>query len=488
MPATSYNELRKSFHGQVITPDHADYDRHRRVWNLDVDRRPAAVARCADEHDVQLAVRFAANVGITEVAVRGAGHSYPGLSTCDDGLVIDLSAMRAGRVGDDHRILVEGGAQLGDMDRLTATVGTAVPAGVEATTGVAGLTLGGGVGALQRRFGLTCDNLRAVRMVTPTGEVVCADDESDPELMWGLRGGGGNFGIVTEFELQSHPVGTLTSNFLVFPIDRLAEFGAFFNEYVVDLPRDMSSCGVLPKLAAGAGPRLRGVGTAATPSSQLQDAEGDHFAVTALWVGEPTEVDDVLKPLLDWKPVAHIARPVTHLEMQSARPEFGVPQNRYVRGGYLDDVGAGALLDCAAMVTEFSPPVSEFVFATLGGAVAEVGEDDTAFTGRSAKYLYAIEASWSDPSERESTIAWVREAHDAVERHARGGAYTNIMTDEGSVDVAGVGGIPPREEQVRRTYGAGKYKRLQNLKAAWDPTNLFHLNVNITPATAEPLR
>lgn len=469
--------------GPVALPADSDYKKHRRVWNRDVDRYPAAIARCVDEDDVRIAVRFAVDSGVKDVAVRGGGHSYPGLSTCDDGLVIDLGLMRAGHVGDDNRVFLEGGAQLGDLDTLTDQIGTVVPSGVEATTGIAGLTLGGGIGSLQRRFGLTCDNLRSVRMVTADGELVVADDNTEPDLMWGLRGGGGNFGIVTEFEFQSHAVGPYLADFLVFPLHRLTDFSRFFDEFVADLPKEMASCLIIPKLTPDMTQNLRGVGSSTLPTGLPTDAQGEFFGVYSLWTGNPQGLAATINPLEEWGPVSHVSQPTTHLEMQSMVPELGVPQNRYVRGGYLDGVGSGVLLDCAAMVNETKPEMASFVFSALGGAVAELGEADTAFSGRSAKYLYAIEASWDAPSERDSTITWVREAYDAIEQHATGGGYTNTITDEGSADAKGLRATPPREERVQRVFGDEKFARLQGLKSAWDPDNFFHLNVNIPPAT-----
>lgn len=478
-----YDGLSQKLRGPVVRPGDDEYDQYRRVWNRDVDRYPAAIARCLDEEDVQTAVRFAAEFDVGDVAVRGGGHSYPGLSTCDDGLVIDLGLLQAGRVLADNRVALQGGATLGHLDALTAKIGTAVPAGVEATTGIAGLTLGGGIGSLQRRFGMTCDNLRSVHMVAADGSIVVADDKTEADLMWGLRGGGGNFGVVTEFEFQSHPVGTHISNFYIFPLETLSEFSRFFDEFVTELPKEVAQCGIIPKLTPEMAQTMRGVGSTTMPSGLPTGGQGEFFAVTALWVGDPDAMATVLRPLESWRPIAHISQPITHLEMQSLRPEFGVPQHRYVRGGYLSGVGSGVLEDCAAMVNEGRPEVSSFVFTAMGGAIAEVGEQDTAFNGRSAKYLYAIEASWFDSSERDSTISWVRDAYDAIERHATGGGYINTVTDEGSGDAQGMRGAPPRQERVRRVFGDEKFARLQELKSAWDPGNLFHMNVNIPPAS-----
>lgn len=478
-----WEALGRRMKGELILPGDSTYDEHRRVWNLDVDRFPAAIARCVDEDDVRAAVRFATSMGIDDVAVRGGGHSYPGLSTCDNGLVIDLGLMHAGRIGDKNRVSLQGGALLGHLDKLTAQIGTAVPAGVEATTGVAGLTLGGGVGILKRRFGLTCDSLRAVRIITADGDLVVADDNTEPELMWGLRGGGGNFGIVTEFEFQSHPIGEIQSTMLVYPLDRLAEFAAFFDEYMPSLPNDMSSCTLLPKLEPDVAQIVRGVDAAPIVNTSSM-TPGDYFAVSTVWVGRADKLAEVLAPLEDFKPVGRFVQTFAHLDAQSRYPELGLPQSRYVRGGYLDSVRTGALLAGAEALNEGRPRGIVLQIAAQGGAVSEVGENDSAFSSRAATYMYSIEASWSEPSKREATVGWVREAYDPIERYATGGNYTNIVTDEGSGDTEGIGGLPPRKERVQAVFGDEKLLRLQRLKAAWDPKNTFHLNLNVKPDPA----
>ncbi|WP_439255850.1 BBE domain-containing protein [Microbacterium sp. A94] len=273
------------------------------------------------------------------------------------------------------------------------------------------------------------------------------------------------------------------SNFVVFPLDKLQDFAPFFDEFIANLPKEVASCRIIPRLTPEREEAMRGVGSASLPVGSEWKAEGEFFAVSALWVGPPEEMAAVLDPLRAWGPVAFITQPIGHLAMQSLRPELSVPQHRYVRGGYLEAVGTGVLLRCAELLNEDKPAVADFVFSSLGGAVNNVAEQDSAFNGRSSAYLFAIEASWKTPSERESTITWVRRAHEIIEQYTSiSAAYTNTVTDEGSPDAQGVGGAPPSLERVRRAYGDEKFARLQSLKGAWDPTNFFHLNLNIPPA------
>jgi FAD/FMN-containing dehydrogenase len=453
--------IRRAVRGPVIAPGDADYDRARRVWNGDIDRRPALVAACLDEDDVAAAIRFGVAEGL-EIAVRGGGHSFPGLSVVDDGLVIDLSQMRAVRATAGDGYAVQGGCLLGDLDRKAAADGRAIPAGVVSHTGVAGLTLGGGYGYLSRRWGLTCDHLRSVRLVDATGAARTVTDGTDPELMWGLRGGGGNWGVVTEFAFDSHPMGDILAGWVLHPFDRAHEFVAFYREFATTMPREL--CVLLRLKVQGLTPFL---------APELRGADKTYIGVLVVWSGDHEAGIRALQPLRAWgRPVHDDVRPQRYADLQAsldggARHGIG----RYERAGYLSDIPA-PMLD--AVLPRLADPPSvecEVSIFSLGGATADVPDDATAYSSRQAAHAFEVRSAWTDPAERHALVDWTRETWTAIHRFAMEGVYVNLVMDEGG-------------DRVRRLYGPAKYDRLARLKARIDPDNVFHLNQNIVPASA----
>jgi FAD/FMN-containing dehydrogenase len=454
--------LRHRFQRQILLPDQPGYHEARQVWNAMVDRRPALIARCASPADVAAAVRFARAQEL-EVGVRCGGHSVLGLSVPDGGLMVDLSPMGSVRVDPNRRrAWVAGGALLGDLDRATQPFGLATTAGNVSHTGVGGLTLGGGMGWLARQFGLACDNVARFQLVTAEGELLHASEREHPELFWGLRGGGGNFGVVTEFEFALHPVGTAA--------------------LLVDL-------WYAPQDAAAALRRWRGllaeappqatltawVGTAgATPSLPPETWNQPLASVGYVWVGDPDQGRKLLPALRDGTPAtAERVQELTYLELQTMDDEahrHGLLR-RYWKGHYLrdlDDAAIQAFLSRGDSGGGGDPALlPSGSLQSYGGAIAAVGDDESAFGHRDALVEFVAVAGWSDPAEDGARMAAARRYGAVVEPFASG-VYVNDLTDEGQAG-------------IRRAYGPDKLVRLGALKDRYDPENVFHLNHNIRP-------
>jgi FAD/FMN-containing dehydrogenase len=433
-----------SFPGEVVLPGDDAYDAARFVWNRMIDRRPAAVVRPTRPDDVVTALRFARDKELP-IAVRGGGHSIPGFSTCDDGMVIDLSGMRGASVDPERRVArVAGGSLLSELDDAAQAVGLVCPVGVVSHTGVAGLTLGGGMGRLQRRYGLTIDNLRAVELVTADERRVRASDAENPELFWGLRGAGANFGIATAFEFDLHPFdGTVTHGVVTHPIERLDE--------VVDLFRELVESGakaLMPTLAVS----RTDVSISVLHSGSPERADRELADLRAF--GPPTLDTVEVKPYL-------VAQRLFDGEM-----EWG---HRFsMKSAFLRALPTDTVRRCAELVAD-APEGAEPVLSVWGwgGAIAEVPEDGTAFTGREASYWISAEAQWDDTALDAESRDWVRRTTAEFAPHAVVGRYVNDVAEAGT--------------DLRTVYGDEKYDRLTALKRAWDPDNVFRLNQNIRP-------
>ena len=446
------------FGGETIVPGHAEYDRARSRWNGVFDRRPAVIARCRSVEDVREVVRFARQSGLP-LAVRGGGHSLAGLSVVDDGVVLDLSAMRDVIVDADARTALVGpGATWADLDAATQVHGLATTGGLISHTGVAGLTLGGGIGWLMRTHGLACDNLIAADLVTASGEVVRASAAEDPELLWGLRGGGGNFGVVTGFEFRLHPVGPLVIGGLaLFPIDSGRDVLGAYARWADELPDAFTTMAAI--VTAPPAPFV---------PEELVGAKA--VAILGCWCGEHEEGETALAPIRELGPAADAFGPMPYAALQSMLDE-GAPWGirSYTRSGYAAALSEGLVDATVERAGPMPAPFSQIHLHQLGGAVARVGEDDTAFGHRRAAFAYNLAAMWMDPAEDEPQERWDRETAEAFARYETGGVYVNFLGLEG-------------EERVRAAYGDAKYERLARLKARLDPENLFRLNQNVRPA------
>ena len=450
-------ELRTRFRGEIILPNDPRYGERRRVWNGSIDRFPAIIARCAGVADVIAAVRFARRTGLL-VAVRGGGHSFPGLSTNDGGIVIDLSLMKGIRVDPEARtVRVQAGVLLGELDRETQAFGLATPSGIVTHTGVAGLTLGGGIGFIMRRFGLTIDNLLSVDLITARGEFVKASDRENPDLFWGVRGGGGNFGIVTEFGFRLHPVGPQVAAGPVFWLmEDAPEVLRFYRDWIAGCPDELMTI-VVQRRA----PDLPFV---------PRDLVGKRvLGVVACYAGPVEEGEAVLRPLKAFgSPVLDLCVPKDYLTHQSMfDPSFRPGCWYYVRSC---DVGAledGVIDIVAGFGLQIESPVTSIALWQMGGAVARVREDETAFNGRDAAFTFNINGNTESAEGFDREREWARSYWSRLAPYHTS-VYVNFLMEEG-------------EERIRQAYGAQKYDRLKTLKRRYDPENLFRLNQNIPP-------
>jgi FAD/FMN-containing dehydrogenase len=404
------------------------------------------------------AVDFARSENVL-VAVRGGGHSLPGFSTCDGGVVVDLSAMTAVRVDPARRTAVaEGGCTWADFDHETQAFGLGVTGGLVSTTGIAGFTLGGGVGWLLRKVGLTCDNLLAADVVTADGQLVHTSEDENPELLWGLRGGGGNFGIATSLEFRLHPVGPmLLAGPIFFAGDRAEQVLRFYRDWTRELPDEMTTLANL---------------TTAPPAPFLPEAVHGKpiVAVIAVHAGDPEQGRALVQPLKDLgDPIADLIGVMPYTMMQSLLDALWARgAHNYMRSAYVDELSDAAIAATVAQHRAVPSPHSEIHFHHFGGVVAQVPEDAAAFGGRSAQYVLNVIARTPDADGFDANVKWARDTVQALAPVSRAGAYVNFMGDAG-------------DERLRASYGDAKYERLVALKRRYDPTNLFHLNQNIAP-------
>ncbi len=445
------------FHGQLIGPDDAGYDAARQVYNGMIHRRPRLIARCADVADVVTAVEFARAGGIA-VAVRGGGHNAGGLGIVDDGLVVDLSGLDSVDVDPVARTArVGGGATWGQVDRATAEFGLATPSGTIASTGVAGLTLGGGIGHLTRHFGLTIDNLLAADMVLADGSTVTADSQTNPDLFWAIRGGGGNFGIVTSFLFRLHPVSTVYAGPTLYPLEMARDVMRFWNTFIDDAPEDLSA--FFAWLTVPPGPPF---------------PEELHLrkmcALVWCYSGPADGAEAALAPVRAFGPPAldGIA-PMPFPAWQSAfDPLYPAGDQWYWRADFINDLTDEAIERHVEHGSQLPTMKSTSHIYPVNGAASRPANDATAWAYRDAKYAQVIAGVDPDPANVDLLRRWAVAYWDAVHPYSAGGAYVNFMMEEG-------------QERVRATY-RGNYERLSQVKKRYDPANLFHVNQNILPA------
>jgi FAD/FMN-containing dehydrogenase len=445
-------DLQTGLRGTVIGPGNDDYDAARRVWNGMIDRHPALIVRCADTADVVRAVDFA-RANHLAVAVRGGGHNAAGLAVCDGGLVIDLSQLNEVQV-DPIQLTAraQAGATWSDLDRATQAHGLATTGGGVSTTGIAGLTLGGGLGWLMRSHGLTCDNLISAEVVLADGRVVTASACENPDLFWGIRGGGGNFGIVTSFEYRLHPVGPVLAGMVVHPRARAAEVLRFYREFTRTAPDELTTYAVL-----------------------LTTSEGIPAIALMLCYNGPIEQRmEVVRPLREFgPPIVDQVGPMPYTLLQSILdPAFPSGLQIYWRSDFLKGLADDAIDTIVNRANEAPSPLTVLLIEQLGGAVARVGRSETPFEHRDAPYNLAIISRWADPAQAEPNVAWTRDLWNALRPHANG-VYVNYL------------GVGESADRVRAAYGSEKYERLVALKNSYDPTNFFRLNQNIKPSATQ---
>ena len=443
--------------GQVLTPDSGEYDEVRTIWNGMIDRRPALIVRCANDADVVQAVGFARDHKLI-VAVRGAGHNIAGNAVCDGGVMIDLSLMRSVHVDPTRRIArVEAGATLGDFDSKAQAFGLATPLGINSTTGVAGLTLGGGFGWLSRKLGLTIDNLLSADVVTAEAALVKASSTENPDLFWAIRGGGGNFGIVTSFEFRLHQIGPeVLAGLIIHPLDAARDVLRFYRDFIKGTPEEFACWFVMRKA-----PPL--------PFLPTEWHGKEILALAACYCGKISDGERVAKPLREFgRPIADVISPHAFTAWQTIfDPLLTKGMRNYWKSHDFLELSDGLIDVLLKYANRIPDPQTEIAFAQLGGAISRVPLEATAYTHRDAQFLVNVHGRWDNPANDAKCIAWARELFQAASPFATGGVYVNFLTQD-------------EQERVRAAYGAN-YGRLVQVKNKYDPTNFFRLNQNVQP-------
>ncbi|MET9378033.1 FAD-binding oxidoreductase [Streptomyces sp. NPDC002992] len=454
----AFLELERSFSGRLVRPGDAAYDEARRIWNGSISKYPALLAYCTGVADVAAALESAKRTGLP-VAVRSGGHSFPGQSLCEDGIVIDLSAMNGIRVDpENHTVRAQAGVLLGALDRETQHFGAAVPAGIVTHTGLAGLTLGGGIGWLMRKYGLTVDQLLSADVVTADGTFVTASARHEPELFWGLRGAGGNFGVVTEFEFRLNPVGPMVlAGPILWPLEEAPQVLRFYRDWITDVPDELTTIVVHRKA-----PPL--------PAIPPQLHGRPVIAVISCYAGDIEAGQRVLRPLREFgTPLLDLCAPKPYLQHQSMfDPSFRPGWWYYVRSCDIERLDDEVIDISAAHALRITSPLSTCNIFHLGGAVARVGEDETACSGRDVAHTLNINGNCVDAEGFDQARAWARAWWSALEPY-HAGVYVNFLMDEGA-------------DRVQQAYGDDKLRRLRALKKEYDPGNVFRSNQNIAPA------
>ncbi|HYL02716.1 MAG TPA: FAD-binding oxidoreductase [Steroidobacteraceae bacterium] len=442
---------------ELIKPDQAEYNDARRIWNGAIDRRPAAIARVANAGEIAGLLRQVRATG-RSITVRGAGHSAPGHSIADDALLIDLCRMRSVQVDAERRVArVGGGCLWSHVDTATAAHGLATTGGLVSHTGVGGLTLGGGIGWLMRKHGLTIDNLLSAEVVLADGTLVRACESENADLFWALRGGGGNFGVVTEFEFRLHPVRTVIAGMVLYPASRANAMLRFYREFAATAPDELTT--VFAFLTAPPAPFI---------PAQLQGSPV--VAIVACWTGDLERGAAVLRPLRAYGPPAHdLLGEMPYVALQSMLDAGAASGRHYhMKSANFGDLSDTAIDDIVAGAARMTSPLSQVHLHHLGGAVSRVAADATAYANRNAAYILNLIPSWSDPAETASHVDWARAVFDRAVAHSNGSVYVNFLGDEG-------------QSRVKAAFGADKYLRLARIKRRYDPDNVFRHNQNIRP-------
>ncbi len=462
LPVSTGHPLADRLQGELIGPSHPQYDQARAVWNGVIDRYPAMIARCANVQDVVACIHHARDSGLP-LAVRGGGHNVAGHGTCDGGLVMDLSPMQAIEVDPEARIArVQGGATWGQVDAATQRHGLATPGGVYSKTGVAGLTLGGGFGWLRNKHGLSCDNLLAAEVVTADGRILRASATENPDLLWGLRGGGGNFGVVTTFEFRLHPVGPEVMFVFAFHDgrgERMKEAIRHYRDFSQAAPDEVSSilaCGVIPP----------------EPEVFPENIHHTPFVLLGgLYAGPVEEGRRVLHPLLDFgAPLADHSGVMPYVQAQQMfDADYPDGMRYYWKSLNLSRLDDPAIDRIVAHARRQVSPYSTIDLWHVGGTVSRVGPDQAAFHGRKAAFLLSPEANWQDPTDDAANIGWLRAFMDDMAPYSDGSRYLNFA------------GFQEEGDAMMRSAFAGQYARLAALKAQYDPNNLFRHNQNVKP-------
>ena len=444
-------EFKSSLQGAVLCPGDDGYEDARKIWNGMIDRRPAIIALCTGVADVVNCVDFARSNNLL-VAVRGGAHSFAGNAVCDGGIVIDLSLLKGIRVDPVGRTArAEGGVKWIELDRETAAFGLATPGGTVSDTGIAGLTLGGGHGWLGGQYGLTCDNLISADVVTADGRFLIASATENTDLFWGLRGGGGNFGVVTSFEYQLHPLSpTLLAGMVLYPYEKAKEVLQLYRDFTRNNPDELGTMAAL----------------LTTPEGQPA------IAIVVCYNGPAEAGEEILRPIREFgPPMADLIGPMSYGQVQTMLDAIALPGRQYYeKVHFIGDISDGAIDAVISHFQQVSSPLSGVMFQQTGGAMRRGSPDDAAYSQRDAQYNFVILSCWLDPGESEIHLKWTRELWDAMRPHSTGGVYVNDIGRE----------VEEGADLIRSAYGES-YQRLVALKNKYDPTNLFRHNQNIKP-------
>ena len=437
-----------SLDGQGIASSDSIYETARRIWNASIDKNPGLITQCASTDDVVKAVNFARTNDIM-LAVRGGGHNVGGRALCNDGLVIDMSKMRGIDVNADARIVVaQAGCTLGDLDAATHPHGLVVPAGVFSKTGIAGLTHGGGGGWLVRKYGLTCDNVLSFEVVTAEGNIVTASSDENDDLYWGLRGGGGNFGVVLAFTYKAHPLSTVLGGLLIHPQSCAGEVLRFYRDFMESAPDELTAY-----------------------AAMLHTPDGDSVAcIVPCWCGDLNEGEKYLQPLREFgPPLVDAVGPIPFPQMQALFDDaFPDGNQNYWKSTFVNQLSDEAIDILVEHANTVPSPLTAIVIELYGGAMARVGPDETAFSQRSSDYDVGILSQWTDPTDTDRNVSWTRGLYDALQPHASGAFLLNFLGQED-------------DTIIRASFGRN-YDRLAELKRKYDPENFFRQNHNVTPA------
>lgn len=447
------------FPGQVIRTGDPGYDSARMVHNGLIDRRPNVIVRCRGAADVADALRFAQDENLP-VAIRGGGHSVAGHGTCDNGMLLDLSLMRGARVDPDSRtVRVAGGATLGDLDRETHLCGLATPSGQVSKTGIAGLTLSGGLGMLQRKYGLTCDNLLSVDLVTANGELVHASESRNAELFWALRGGGGNFGVVTSFEFRAHPVTSVLAGLVAYPIEEADEVLKYLRDFIEDAPEELSADAIFQHVP---------------PMPRIPE---EHYGKLVIgiflrYAGTPEDGERAIRPVQEFgKPLINFAVPMDYVTVQSMLdPVNPYGYLNYWTGEFLPALGRAEIETVTRIGGRLPSQHSIIEVIPFNAAPTRVSPDATAYAHRRPSWLIHVLGQWADPADTERCRGWARDAGAELRAFSNGDSYLNLVSDDEDTD------------RVRAFWSERRLERLARVKAEYDPGNLFRFNHNILPA------
>lgn len=449
-------ELKAQLRGNLLQATDAGYDEARKVYNGMIDKHPRYIVQCVDVADVMYCVNFAREQNLL-LAVRGGGHNGPGLGTCDDGLVIDLSLMKGIRIDPEAKTAwVEGGCTLGDFDHAAHAFGLATPLGINSTTGVGGLTLGGGVGHLSRKYGLTIDNLLGAEMVLADGSFVQVNKDKHEDLFWAIRGGGGNFGVVTAFHFQLHPVDITYSGPMAWELSETKEVLQWYRDFIKEAPEDLNGFFAFLKVP---------------PVSPFPVEYHTKTVCGIVWcyTGDLEKAEEVFKPIREFKkPAIDFVGPIPHPALQSMFDVFyPAGYQWYWKADFVNELSDEAIERHAEFGEKLPTLLSTMHLYPINGAAHKPGKSDTAWNFRDATWAQVIVGVDPDPANKDKIVSWTRDYYDALHPYGAGGAYINFMMEEG-------------EERIRATYG-DNYEKLEQIKAKYDPENLFRVNQNIKP-------